>query len=1133
MGNFVHLHVHSEYSLLDGACRIEQLVDKVKQMGENAVAVTDHGYLYSAIKFYKVAKEKGIKPIIGCEVYVAPRTRHDKNDKLDRTPYHLVLLCENNIGYNNLVKLVSLSSVEGFYSKPRVDIEILEKYHEGLIALSGCVAGEVSKKILDKDFEGAKETIVKYKNIFGENNYFIELQNHGISEEKIVLPSLYKFAEEIGVGVVATNDAHYVNKEDSIVQKVLVAIQTNTKIDEDSGMSLPNDEFYLKSYEEMSELFRYAPNAIENTVRIAERCNVEFEFGKILLPEFKAEGVSDNYEYMRSICFEGLEKHYSNDISTFEIAKNRLENELYVINQMGYVDYFLIVWDFVSFAKKNSIPVGPGRGSGAGSIAAFCMGITQIDPVKYNLIFERFLNIERVSMPDLDIDFCYEGRQKVIDYVVNKYGSDHVAQIITFGTMAAKAAVRDVGRVMGLSYDTVDSVAKFIPFEMNITIEKAMDISIELVSLYNHNEDVKKLIDMAKKVEGMPRHASTHPAGVVISALPVSEIVPLQKNDESIVIQYCAEDIEPLGLLKMDFLALRTLTVIRDCVDLIRKNGNVEFSEEQIFTNSRPVYEMLSKGNTFGVFQLESTGMRSVLSQVKPKHLEELIAVMALYRPGPMDSIPRYIHNRNYPQNIEYPVPQMKEILDVTYGCMVYQEQVMEICRKLAGYSYGRADIVRRAMAKKKPEVMEKERENFVSGAIKNGVSEKVARDIFYEMMNFASYAFNKSHAAAYGYLSYKTAYLRCFYYKYYMSSLMTSVLDNTDKVVDYIRDCEYNNVKILNPDINESYEGFTPIKSGIRYALLAIKNLGKNAIKTIIDERNRNGRFISFENFCERIVGKDVNRRAVESLIKCGAFDNLGQTRRWMLSNYEEFFDNATAASRTNIDGQIDFFGIPQASDAHESHKVAIKNMPEFSQKELLTMEKEVIGIYISGHPVSPYFSLGMACGFKTIEDLMNIKKENVEVSIIVDIKSKRIGSTKKNGKMCFIVGEDSTSSVEMIAFPETFSTYYDTITNNSVVVIKGKTSLKDGNLKVIISEVVNPEEFVYECQSKSLHLRIDNSDVEKGKRVSEILRQNRGISDLVYVEQKKIYKNYCNITNELIYEIAKIITYGNISLI
>mgnify|MGYP003396920995 CR=1 FL=1 len=1133
MGNFVHLHVHSEYSLLDGACRIEQLVDKVKQMGENAIAVTDHGYLYSAIKFYKMAKEKGIKPIIGCEVYVAPRSRHDKNDKLDRTPYHLVLLCENNTGYNNLVKLVSLSSIEGFYSKPRVDIEILEKYHEGLIALSGCVAGEVPRKILSKDFEGAKETIIRYKNIFGENNYFIELQNHGISEEKIVLPSLYKFAEETGVGVVATNDAHYVNKEDAIAQKILVAIQTNTKIDEDSGMSLPNDEFYLKSYEEMSELFKYAPNAIENTVKIAERCNVEFEFGKILLPKYKTEDIFDSYEYLRNICFEGLKKFYSKDEDIFETARIRLENELSVINQMGYVDYFLIVWDFVSFAKKNLIPVGPGRGSGAGSIVAYCMGITEIDPIKYNLIFERFLNIERVSMPDLDIDFCYEGRQKVIDYVVNKYGSDHVAQIITFGTMAAKAAVRDVGRVMGLPYDTVDSVARFIPLEANITIEKAMEASIELVSLYTNNEDVKKLIDMAKKVEGMPRHASTHPAGVVISALPVSEIVPLQKNDDSIVIQYCAENIEPLGLLKMDFLALRTLTVIRDCVELIRNNGNPEFSEDRIFTDSRPVYEMLSAGNSMGVFQFESSGMRTVLSQVKPRHLEELIAVMALYRPGPMESIPKYIHNRNYPQSIEYPVSQMKEILDITYGCMVYQEQVMEICRKLAGYSYGRADIVRRAMSKKKHDVMEKERENFVSGAIKNKVPEKVARDIFYEMMNFASYAFNKSHAAAYGCLAYKTAYLRCFYYKYYMSSLMTSVLDNTDKVVDYIRDCEYNGVKILNPDINESYEGFTPIKSGIRYALLAIKNLGKNAIKTIIGERNQNGKFISFENFCERVIGKDVNRRAVESLIKCGAFDNLGHTRRWMLANYEEFFDNATTISRTNIDGQIDFFGMTQTETVQATRRNTEESMPEFSQKELLVMEKEVIGIYISGHPVSPYFSLGMACGFKTVEEVVNIKNENVEVAMVIDIKSRRMYTTKKNGKMCFIVGEDATSSVEMLAFPEIFSTYYNVIIDNSVVVIKGKTSMKEDELKIIISEVMKPEEFVYECQSKSLYLKIDSSDIEKGKKVSEIIQRNRGISDLIYVKQKKIYKNYCNITNELIYEIAKIITYGNISLI
>ncbi len=1132
MGNFVHLHVHSEYSLLDGACRIDRLVDRVKEMGGNAVAVTDHGYLYSAIKFYKAAVERGIKPIIGCEVYVAPRTIHDKNDKLDRTPYHLVLLCENNTGYYNLAKLVSIANIDGFYNRPRVDVELLEKYSEGLIALSGCIAGEIPRKLLNNDFEGAKETAIKYKKIFGKENFFIELQNHGIPEEKSVIPALCRIADETGVEIVATNDAHYILKEDSIVQKTLVAIQTNTRLGEDSGMSLPNDEFYLKSYEEMTEIFKAFPRAIENTVNIAERCNVELSFGNILLPEYKADDVTDNYEFMRNLCIKGLKERYAQEGKTYDNAVKRLEYELSVIHQMGYVDYFLIVWDFVNYAKNNSIPVGPGRGSGVGSLAAYCMGITAIDPIKFNLIFERFLNPERVSMPDFDIDFCYEGRQKVIDYVVKKYGSDRVAQIITFGTMAARAAVRDVGRVLGVPYSAVDAVAKLIPAEPNITIQRAMDISYELVSLYQNNEDVKKLIDLAKKVEGMPRHASVHPAGMVISAVSVAEVVPLQKNDDAIVIQYSAEDIESLGLLKMDFLALKTLTVIRDCVNLVKGRGNIEFSEDRIFYDSRPVYEMLSNGDTTGVFQLESSGMRSVLMRIEPDKIEDLIAAVALFRPGPMESISKFVRNRFHPILIQYAVPQLKEILDVTYGCIIYQEQVMEICRKIAGYSYGRADLVRRAMAKKKPKIMEKERENFVTGAMKNKISEKNARDIFYEMSNFASYAFNKSHAAAYACLAYKTAYLKHFYYKEYMSALMTNTLDNTNKVIEYIKHCEEKGVKILNPDINESIEGFTPLKIGIRYALLAIKNLGKNSIRAIISERNENGRFLSLENFCDRMTGKDINKKAVESLIKCGAFDNLGQTRRWMLANYESFFDSASDAARMNIDGQIDFFG-NYKNALSPAKKLVLENIPEFSEKELLDMEKEVMGIYISGHPISPYFDLAMVCGFKTIADLQNIKEDNIDVGIIISVQKRRLHSTKKGERMCFIFAEDTTGSIDAIAFPEVFKKNYDKITDNDIIVIKGKTSHKDDEVNVIISDILTPDEFVFECQGKSLGIIIDTDDTERGKKVSDILKKNRGISDLVFVRQKKIYKNYCNITNELVRELAKILSYKNISLI
>ncbi|MDE5741659.1 MAG: DNA polymerase III subunit alpha, partial [Oscillospiraceae bacterium] len=810
----VHLHLHSEYSLLDGACRIKQLVSRAKELGQTSVAVTDHGCMYAAVDFYNEAVSQGVKPIIGCEVYVAPRTRFDKIHGQDNKPYHLVLLCKNNTGYQNLIKLVSYGYTEGFYSKPRVDTELLEKYHEGLIALSGCLAGEIPRKLSNGEYENAKEIALKYLEIFGRDNYYIEIQNHDIPDEMRILPLLYRLSAETGIPLAATNDAHYILKEDADVQRTLIAIQTNTLLSEPNPLSVPTNEFYMKSEEEMRQLFANVPHAVDNTVKISEMCNVTFEFGKTKLPKFTIPNVSDNAEYLYKLCSAGMKKRYGD--APDKTVTERMEYELDVITRMGYVDYYLIVWDFIKYAKDSGIPVGPGRGSGAGSLAAYCIGITDIDPMRYNLLFERFLNPERVSMPDFDIDFCYEGRQKVIDYVVKKYGDDHVAQIITFGTMAAKAAVRDVARVMGLPYQASDKVAKLIPFGLHVTLESAMKDNSDLAELYKSDFEVKRLIDTAAKIEGMPRHASTHAAGVVISDLPVREYVPVQMNGDSVVTQYTMTVLESLGLLKIDFLGLRNLTVIRDAERFI-KEFEPSFDIKKIPIDDPAVFDMLSAGDAAGVFQFESAGMRQVLTRLKPESIEDMIAVISLYRPGPMDSIPRYIECRHNPQKVTYKHPLLKDILEVTYGCIVYQEQVMEICRKMAGYSYGRADLVRRAMAKKKADVMEKERSVFVDGAKKNGVDEKIADDIFNEMSSFASYAFNKSHAAAYAYVAYQTAYLKCHYFKQYMAALMTSSLESTGKILEYMDECSKHKIKILTPDINESGAGFVPTDNGIR----------------------------------------------------------------------------------------------------------------------------------------------------------------------------------------------------------------------------------------------------------------------------------------------------------------------------
>ena len=942
--SFAHLHLHTEYSLLDGACRIKKLIPRVKELGQTAVAITDHGAMYGVIDFYREANKYGIKPVIGCEVYVANRSRFSKEHLMDWS-YHLVLLCENNTGYKNLIKLVSAGFTEGFYKKPRVDKELLKKHHEGLIALSACLAGEIPRNLTQNDYDTAKKVALEYRDIFGENNYFIEIQDHGLADQKRILPNLIKLSKETGIPLVATNDCHYINKDDAKMQNVLVCIGTNHTVNEDNDMAFETEEFYVKSEEEMREIFSFVPEAIDNTQKIADRCNMTFEFGHTKLPAFEVPDGRDNVEYFESMCREGLYRRYGENPGP-ELWE-RLNYELGVIERMGYVNYYLIVHDFINYAKSVGIPVGPGRGSGAGSICAYCIGITDIDPIKYHLLFERFLNPERVSMPDFDIDFCYERRQEVIEYVNRKYGEDHVAQIITFGTLAARAAIRDVGRALGMAYQDVDKVAKLIPTDLHMTIEKALTISSELKALYDTDPKIYELIDTARRVEGMPRHSSVHAAGVVIAPEPVTEFVPVAKPDESVVTQFTMTTLEELGLLKMDFLGLRNLTAISDCEKAVRKRIP-DFDISKVPDGDPEVYAMLTKGAAQGVFQFESAGMRSVLMGLGPKSIEDLTAVISLYRPGPMDSIPKYLENSHHPEKVTYKTPLLKPILDVTYGCIVYQEQVMEIVRKLAGYSYGRADLVRRAMSKKKLDVMAQEREYFVHGkfdengnlelpgAVRNGVPEKIANEIFDEMSSFASYAFNKSHAAAYATVAYRTAYLKCHFPGEYMAAQLSSVLDNTDKVIEYIGECQKMGLKVLGPDVNRSESGFIWDGEGVRFGLLAVKNLGRGIIRDIINERQMNGKYKGFTDFCKRAYGRELNKRTLESLIKCGALDSFSVNRRQMLSGYESILSSIDAEKKANVSGQMSLFGGFEEEHEEEDN---LPKVTEYSLRELLNM--------------------------------------------------------------------------------------------------------------------------------------------------------------------------------------------------
>ncbi len=1085
--DFVNLHLHTEYSLLDGACRIKPLMECIRELGQTAVAITDHGNMYGAVEFWNEAKKAGIKPIIGCEVYVARRTRHDREHILDSSPYHLILLCENNEGYRNLVKLVSLASIEGFYNRPRVDVELLKKYHSGLICLSACLAGEIPRILLNDTYEAAKEKALEYLHIFGEGNYFIEVQNHGIKDELKILPNLYRLSAETGIPLAATNDCHYINKEDAEMQNVLMCIQTGKILGDPTGMSFETDEFYVKSADEMAELFHGHEEAVTNTVRIAERCNVEFEFGNIKLPKFTVEGVSDNEEYFRSLCRKGMIEKYGTVPD--KSVTDRLEYELSVITQMGYTDYFLIVWDFIRYARSHDVPVGPGRGSGAGSLCAYCIGITGIDPMKFNLLFERFLNPERVSMPDFDIDFCIEGRQSVKDYVVRRYGKDCVSEIIAFDTLKARAAVRDVGRVMSLPYNLCDKVAKQIDIKNDLNT--ALKESEELAQLYRSDRSVKKLIDTARKLEGMPRHASTHAAGVVISAVPLSDLVPLQKNDDTIVTQYTMTVLESLGLLKMDFLGLRNLTIIRDAVREIHK-CEPDFDIDNIDFSDQNVYRMLSDGDTCGVFQFESAGMTARLMELCPERLEDLIVILSLYRPGPMKSIPVYIENKKHPEKIVYKHPMLESILADTYGCMVYQEQVMEICRKLAGYSYGHADIVRRAMAKKKHDVMLKERESFVSGSVRNGIPEQTANEIFDEMVSFASYAFNKSHAAAYAYLAYQTAYLKYHYRGIYMAALMSTVMASSDKLAEYISSCREHGIAVDPPDINRSGKGFTFVGDKMYFGLLAIKNAGSGLADRLILERQKNGDFKSLQDFCERVEGRELNKKALENMIKAGAFDGLGLNRRQMLENYESLLENASSGKRGVIDGQLGFLDI---EDAHEMG-VRIPFKPEFDEKRLYLLEKEATGMYLSGSPLNACQWLGELMHTRSAGSINTDTslKDGESVKLICILDGKKMHVTKKGDKMCFLDLSDNSGTLEAVVFPDLYAVSNAKLLEGSVLLISGRVSVKDDRVTIICGSIVSEFEFERMTENMKLCIKTTSDKAVISPELLRICSENKG---------------------------------------
>ncbi len=1083
MENFAHLHVHTEYSLLDGACRIEKLMDRVAELGQTAVAMTDHGVMYGAIDFYRAAKARGIHPVIGCEVYVTPGSRFERSYAQGQWHRHLILLCENMEGYRNLIHMVSLSFSEGFYVRPRVDLDLLRKHSKGLICLSACLAGSIPQALMNGDYEGAKRQALEFREIFGENNFFLEIQDHGIEAQKEVNMGLYRLSDETGIPLVATNDAHYLTREDARIQDVLMAIQMGKTVDDPTRMKFETSEFYIKSEEEMFALFPTHPDAIARTVEIANRCQVEFEFGKYHLPQFD---VPDGYtarEYLDKLCLEGLHERYPDDDGT---VRERLDYEINMIDKMGFVDYFLIVSDFIHYAKRNGIPVGPGRGSAAGSIVSYCLGITDLDPIKYSLYFERFLNPERVSMPDIDVDFCYVRRPEVIEYVTRKYGADHVAQIVTFGTMAARAAIRDVGRALSIPYNEADAVAKQVPMELHITIDRALTINPELKKMYDSNPTVKNLIDTARALEGMPRHASTHAAGVVITKDPVDTYVPLARNDEQMVTQFTMTTLEELGLLKMDFLGLRNLTVIADAEKMIRRH-TPDFSIEKVSDHDAATFQMLGQGRTMGVFQLESAGITNVVTGLRPQSIEDITAVVALYRPGPMQSIPRYIECRHHPEKVRYKHPLLEPILSVTYGCMVYQEQVMEAFRKLAGYSLGKADMVRRAMSKKKFKELEKERVSFIygnpdegiDGAIARGVPEQTAAEIFDEIMDFANYAFNKAHAVCYAVVSYRTAYLKCHYPREYLAALLTSVLDVPGKISEYIAEAKEMGIRVLPPDVNSSEDGFSVSGEDIRFGLAAIKNVGRAFMRQLVEERQANGPYTSLMDFCERLYDKDLNRRALESMIQAGAFDSMGFHRSQMLAVYERVVDAVANERRKNVEGQLDLFGM--GVENVQDEEIAMPNLPEMGKKELLALEKQTTGLYLSGHPMDAYESLAKRANAAKIraiaDDLMPDAeqpkyKDGMYVNLACVVSAVKLKSTKSGSMMAYATVEDMTGMMELVVFPNALQQFGMYLKEDEAVLINGRIDAREDEAPKLIVQSAAPlsEESVSALESKEL---------------------------------------------------------------
>lgn len=1098
--SFTHLHVHTEYSLLDGSSKIKEITKRAAELGMDSLAITDHGVMYGVIDFYKAAKEAGIKPVLGCEVYVAPGSRFDKEAGTGEDKYnHLVLLAENNTGYQNLMKIVSRGFTEGFYYKPRVDKELLREFHEGIIATSACLAGEVQRYLARGMYEEAKRVALYYQDIFGKDNFFLELQDHGIAEQHYVNPQLLRMSEETGIELICTNDVHYTYADDADAHDILLCIQTGKKVTDENRMRYTGGQYYLKSPEEMAELFKYAPQALANTEKIAKRCNVEIEFGVTKLPRFAVPEGFTSWTYLNYLCYEGLKKRYPEqaaDISVEEFVRlakeesvedrkdvvikiaedtnnifQRLAYELSVIYSMGYVDYFLIVWDYINFAKRHDIPVGPGRGSAAGSIVSYCLEITDLDPIKYSLIFERFLNPERVSMPDIDVDFCYERRQEVIDYVVEKYGKDCVSQIVTFGTMAARAVIKDVGRVLDLPYAMVDNIAKMVPREIGITIDKALAENPDLKSEYENNEVVKDLIDKSKRLEGLPRHASMHAAGVLICGKPVEDYVPLSTgSDGAVVAQFVMTTLEELGLLKMDFLGLRTLTVIKDAENLIKKH-NKGFSIHDIDYSDKGVFDAISTGKCDGIFQLESAGMKSFMKELKPRSLEDLIAGISLYRPGPMDFIPQYIKGKNNQDSVTYACPQLEAILKPTYGCIVYQEQVMQIVRDLAGYSWGRSDLVRRAMSKKKAYVMEQERKNFiygnpdegVKGCVNNGIDEKVAGKIYDDMIDFAKYAFNKSHAACYAVVSFQTAYLKTYYPVEFMAALMTSVIDNTSKVAGYIYACKQMNIGILPPDVNESQMEFTVENGKIRFAMAAIKSLGRPTIQAILKERGENGSFISMQDFVTR-MSHALNKRAIENFVKAGAFDTFGHTRKSMMIVSESMLDSAIKHNKDSMTGQMSLFDFAAEEDK-KAFEIRIPDVAEYTKEELLGYEKEILGVYVSGHPLDEYTGMvnkyitNVSSDFEVDDELGETKARDGAIATIGGlITEKTIKTTKKGQLMAFLTVEDVVGTVEVVVFPNSFTANRVVIDHAEKVFVTGNVQANvDENAKLICDKVVD----------------------------------------------------------------------------